>query len=141
MELTLIGYRTIAVNQVVEVDANPETKKKKKKGEARDIRADVLPEPFNLQELRKLAVNLNIKNVTFLNRLTLTFASQDSLHRYLKSSNFKKYDVIAVIPTTTPALMFTCSNLDADIISFNPQNKLALRMNRKYANLQKLPLL
>nr|AEE61874.1 unknown [Dendroctonus ponderosae] len=126
-----LGYRTIAVNQVVEVDAHPETKKKKKKGEPRDVWADVLPEPCNLQELRKLAVDLNVKNVTFLNRLTLIFASQDSLHRYLKSSNFKKYDIIAVIPTTTPALMFTCSNLDADIIGFNPQNKLTLRMNRK----------
>lgn len=39
-----MGYRTVAINQVLE-EANLETKKKKKKGETREI-VDVVPAPF-----------------------------------------------------------------------------------------------
>ncbi|XP_066141948.1 ribonuclease P protein subunit p30 isoform X1 [Euwallacea fornicatus] len=125
--LVNLGFRTIAVNQDVDVDAysTTESKKKKKKGEPREV-VECVPAPFNLDELRNLA-----KNVTFLNRLTLIFSRQDSLQRFLKCSNFKKYDLIAVIPTTMQALAFVCSNLEADILSYDPQNKLNLKLNRK----------
>lgn len=41
-----MGYRTIAINQVVD-EANLETKKKKKKGETREV-GDVVPPPIDL---------------------------------------------------------------------------------------------
>ncbi|XP_066141949.1 ribonuclease P protein subunit p30 isoform X2 [Euwallacea fornicatus] len=106
--LVNLGFRTIAVNQDVDVDAysTTESKKKKKKGEPREV-VECVPAPFNLDELRNLA-----KNVTFLNRLTLIFSRQDSLQRFLKCSNFK-------------------NNLEADILSYDPQNKLNLKLNRK----------
>ncbi|XP_066250968.1 ribonuclease P protein subunit p30 isoform X1 [Euwallacea similis] len=125
--LVNLGFRTIAVNQDVDVDAHSatESKKKKKKGEPREV-VEAVPTPFSLDELRNLA-----KNVTFLNRITLIFSRQDSLQRFLKCSNFKKYDLVAVIPTTMQALAFICSNLEADILSYDPQNKLNLKLNRK----------
>lgn len=43
----IVGYKTVAVNQVVE-EANLETKKKKKKGESREIGGDVVPAPIVL---------------------------------------------------------------------------------------------
>lgn len=41
-----VGYRTVAINQVID-EANLEPKKKKKKGETREI-ADVVPAPFEV---------------------------------------------------------------------------------------------
>lgn len=41
-----VGYRTVAINQVID-EANLETKKKKKKGESREV-GDVVPAPFEV---------------------------------------------------------------------------------------------
>lgn len=50
-----MGYQTVAINQVVE-EANLETKKKKKKGEVREI-GDIVPSPVELPpNIRKVAV-------------------------------------------------------------------------------------
>lgn len=125
-----LGYRTVAVNQIIETDGNQEPKKKKKKGEPRD-NADCVPNPYDLQIIRKLATKLDMANITFLNRLTLIFSNQDNMRKFLKSNNFKKYDIIGVIPTTAQALAFTCSSLEADILTFDPQNRFSIKLNRK----------
>lgn len=117
------------MNQTVDVDSGSEVKKKKKKGEPRDI--DVLSVPFNIQPLKDLALELNYSNITFLNRVTLVFSTQDSLQKYIKSPNYKKYELVAVIPTTLTALMYVCGSLEADILSFNPENKFNLKLSRK----------
>lgn len=49
----------------------------------------------------------------------------------MKSANYKKYDIIAVMPTSKAAFQFTCSNIEADILTFNPENKANFSINRK----------
>ncbi|KAJ8955201.1 hypothetical protein NQ314_006918 [Rhamnusium bicolor] len=51
-----------------------------------------------------------------------------------KSPNYKKFHIIAALPTTMQAFMFTCSTFEADILTFDPENKLGLRLNRKLYN-------
>lgn len=128
----ILGYRTIAINQVVDVDANAstETKKKKKKGESRDV-VECVPPPKDLTEVNEKIKALGFENVSILNRLTIIFSSQDTLQKYVKSINYKKYDILGVIPTTVQALAFVCGTLEADILSFDPQNKFGLKLNRK----------
>lgn len=127
-----LGYRTIAVNQVVDVDANAnnDTKKKKKKGESRDI-VECVPPPVDLTKINEKIKSLGFENVSVINRLTIIFSSQDTLQKYVKSINYKKYDILGVIPTTVQALGFVCGTLEADILSFDPENKFGLKLNRK----------
>lgn len=44
-----MGYRTIAINQILD-DSNCEPKKKKKKGDSRDI-SDIVPLPVDVKSL------------------------------------------------------------------------------------------
>lgn len=61
----LVGYRTIAINQVVE-EANLETKKKKKKGEIREV-SDVVPAPFEVPaSVLKVVIKMKICALFFL---------------------------------------------------------------------------
>lgn len=128
----ILGYRTIAVNQMVDVDANAnnDTKKKKKKGESRDI-VECVPPPIDLTKINEKIKSLGFENVSVINRLTIIFSSQDTLQKYVKSINYKKYDILGVIPTTVQALGFVCGTLEADILSFDPENKFGLKLNRK----------
>ncbi|KAL1491488.1 hypothetical protein ABEB36_012079 [Hypothenemus hampei] len=127
-----LGYRTIAINQQIDTNnTNVQPNRKKKKGEPRDLQVDCVPVPFNIQELERIATELNVQNATFLTRLTIIFSNQDMLQKYLKSNNFKKYDIVAVIPTTMAALQYVCSNLEVDILSFIPEENGILRLNRK----------
>ncbi|XP_050514831.1 ribonuclease P protein subunit p30 [Diabrotica virgifera virgifera] len=126
------GYRTIAINQTIE-DGNLEPKKKKKKGEAREVQEPV-PMPYDLLPIKTVIKNLNLVNFQIFNRLTIVFVNQDGLHKVTKSPNFRKYQIVAAAPTTNQALSYTCNNFDADIFTFNPENKFGLRLNRKLYN-------
>lgn len=126
------GYKTIAVNQLIE-DKIIEPKKKKKKGEPRETQ-DIVPQPYNVAKLQELASNFGYYDFKVLNRLTVSFASQDVFHKITKSPNYKKYDLVACAPTTNQALMFTCNTFEADIFTFNPENKFNLRLSRKTYN-------
>nr|CAI5864662.1 unnamed protein product [Callosobruchus analis] len=123
------GYRTIAINQLID-DGDTEPKKKKKKGEAREPQ-DVVPIPFDLTKLEQLVNKLEFDSFVILNRLTIQFANLETLHRITKSPNFKKFHIVAAAPTTPQALAHTCSTLEADIFTFDPENKFTLRLNRK----------
>nr|XP_023028626.1 ribonuclease P protein subunit p30-like [Leptinotarsa decemlineata] len=133
-ELYDVGYRTVAVNQVID-DENTENKKKqkKKKGEPREIQ-DIVPIPFDLKIIQDVITHLDLKNFTVLNRLTVSFANQESLHKITKSPNYKKFHIIAAAPTTHTAFAFTCGSFEADIFTFNPENKFGLRLGRKFYN-------
>ncbi|KAG5898959.1 hypothetical protein JTB14_004679 [Gonioctena quinquepunctata] len=128
------GYRTIAVNQMID-DGRIENnkKKKKKKGEPREP-LDIVPIPFDLKQIQETANKLNLSNFTVLNRLTVSFANQESLHKITKSPNYKKFHIIAAAPTAHQAFAFTCGSFEADIFTFNPENKFDLRLNRKFYN-------
>ncbi|XP_030748023.1 ribonuclease P protein subunit p30 [Sitophilus oryzae] len=124
------GYRTIAISQTIE-DTNLEPKsKKKKKGESRDL-FDVVPDPLEVDVLKKTASRLGLTDFTFLTRLTIKVTFQENLHRILKSPNYKKYGLVGFVPMTHTAFMFVCSNVEADIISFDPENKIPIRLSRK----------
>ncbi|KAI4464271.1 ribonuclease p subunit p30 [Holotrichia oblita] len=97
-----LGYRTIAINQILE-EANLEPKKKKKKGEPRDV-IDIVPAPIDVTKYET------------------------------KSPNYKKYHIIAILPLTQNAVQFACSNIDADILSYDPENKIPYKLTRKMYN-------
>ncbi|GJQ86603.1 hypothetical protein Trydic_g7836 [Trypoxylus dichotomus] len=120
------GYRTIAINQVLE-EANLEPKKKKKKGEPRDV-GDIVPAPIDVTKYEDSGV------LKILNRLTIIFSNQDIFSKITKSPNYKKYHIIAILPLTQNAIQFTCSNIDADILSYDPENKISYKLTRKIYN-------
>ncbi|KYB27157.1 ribonuclease P protein subunit p30 [Tribolium castaneum] len=118
------GYRTIAINQTI--DANElEQKKKKKKGELREGPSDFVPEPYKITPLE------GYEDLTILNRLTIIFSNQDVMHKITKSSHYKKYHIIAVLPETVQANAFVCSSFEADILCFRPENKNHIKRSRK----------
>jgi hypothetical protein len=43
--------------------------------------------------------------MNIFNRLTIIFSNQEVMHKITKSPNYKKYHIIAVLPTTTPATL------------------------------------
>lgn len=48
-----------------------------------------------------------------------------------KSQNFRKYHVVAVIPTTETALLFACQSLSCDLITYN-SDTIRLKIARKH---------
>uniref|UniRef100_A0A6P7GZW3 Uncharacterized protein LOC114344380 n=1 Tax=Diabrotica virgifera virgifera TaxID=50390 RepID=A0A6P7GZW3_DIAVI len=80
------GYRTIAINQTIE-DGNLEPKKKKKKGEAREVQEPV-PMPYDLLPIKTVIKNLNLVNFQIFNRLTIVFVNQDGLHKVVSMVSY-----------------------------------------------------
>ncbi|KAK9879708.1 hypothetical protein WA026_006768 [Henosepilachna vigintioctopunctata] len=127
------GYRTVAINhEVVDDPDENENKKKKKKKQPREIsnNQEIIPEPLKIEK----QITNEFEGMTILKRLTVKYSSSDSFYKFLKSSNIKKYDILALLPTTMPALMFACSNIEADILTFDPEIRSPLRINRKIYN-------
>ena len=124
-----LGYDTVALNQVVEESAFVvKDKTKKRKG---DVEVNVIPPPINLDDIPK-----EVKNcLQILHRVTVYFSSPDMAHKMVSSDNFKKYDIVSVIPTTKAALQHTCQGLDVDIISLDVSDKMAVRWSRKLYNM------
>lgn len=85
----LVGYRTIAVNQLID-DSNIEPKKKKKKGEIREPQ-DVVPLPYDLRKIQEIALKLGYEHFKVLNRLTIAFAGQEVLHKIVRICWFYWY--------------------------------------------------
>ncbi|KAF2878960.1 hypothetical protein ILUMI_27208 [Ignelater luminosus] len=121
--LLQLGYRTIAINQIVD-ENNLEPKKKKKKGEIRDV----VPVPLQVKMIE------GCEKLRVLNRLTIIFSNQEIINKILKSPNYRKYNVVAVQPISQAALQFTCSSIDADIFSYDPETKPNFKLNRKLYN-------
>ncbi|KAK4880336.1 hypothetical protein RN001_008482 [Aquatica leii] len=117
-----LGYRTIAINQTIEeanLDESTESKKKKKID-----KVELVPAPleFKFEECKDLKV---------LNRLTIAFSNQDIITRIIKSSNYKKYHIIAAQPENQQAFQYVCSTMEVDIFSFDPNRKCNYKMQRK----------
>ncbi|XP_045471458.1 ribonuclease P protein subunit p30 [Harmonia axyridis] len=125
------GYRTIAINQVIreKPEANKENnKKKKKKGDAKDNN-ELVPEPIKIDE----TLLKDFEDMTILNRLTVTFSDKDFYYKVTKSPNFKKYTILAVLPTTKIAFMFICTSVEADILTYCGEEK-EFRIDRNSYN-------
>ncbi|CAH1997878.1 unnamed protein product [Acanthoscelides obtectus] len=82
------GYKTIAINQSID-DSDVEPKKKKKKGEPREPQ-DAVPVPFDLTKIEELVNKLEFGGFTILNRLTVSFASLDTLYKIVQNGSEKK---------------------------------------------------
>ncbi|XP_026469192.1 ribonuclease P protein subunit p30 [Ctenocephalides felis] len=120
-----LGYRTVAINQTID-DTVFESKRKKKKGEARD-NPDVVPIPLAFEFADEFKKRLQI-----LHRLTISYSDQSNIHKLNQSLNFKKYHIIAVLPNSQSAFQHACGGaFDFDIITFNPLHKSPIKMNRK----------
>lgn len=122
-----LGYRTVAINQIVEEAAlEPQEKKGKKRKGEKDVQSPV-PPPMNLNDIPE-EIKRSIK---ILHRVTVYFSTSDMAHKMVSSENFNKYDIVAVIPTSKAALQHLCSSLDVDIISLDPSVKMPVRWTRK----------
>ncbi|XP_018577690.1 uncharacterized protein LOC108915999 [Anoplophora glabripennis] len=73
------GYRTIAINYLVD-DGNIEHKKKKKKGDSRST-FDLVPVPYITEKVKDWVSKLKLENFEVLNRLTIAFSNQELLHK------------------------------------------------------------
>jgi ribonuclease P/MRP protein subunit RPP1 len=52
-------------------------------------------------------------------------------HVLARSQNFKKYQIIAALPTTEAALQHACQTFQGDIITYNSKT-IRIRINRKF---------
>lgn len=118
------GYTTIAINTLIE-ETPDEPKKKKKKGETKD-KQDSFPLPLEIK--KDILENSKLK---ILQRITIEFSDSSISHKMNQSNNLKRYDIIAVIPTSLGAFQFACSTMDADMITFIPEIRLPFKTSRK----------
>ncbi|XP_077292483.1 ribonuclease P protein subunit Rpp30 [Arctopsyche grandis] len=118
--LKKLGYHTVAINQ--NVDESVFEQKKKKKNEPGHCQ-DPVPEPIKIPE--------DITDITILNRLTIEFSDNNIIHKMNQSENLKKFDILAVIPTSVSAFQYSCCNMDVDIISYKLESNANFKLNRK----------
>lgn len=112
----LVGFKNVAIEQTHEHESVSS-----KNG------ADQIPLPVKLDELReKTKGKLNLYN-----RLTLIYSDVSISHVTGRSLNFKKYHVVAALPTTEAALQHACQTFQGDIIAYN-SDTIRTRLHRKF---------
>ncbi|KAI4497398.1 hypothetical protein M0802_007409 [Mischocyttarus mexicanus] len=106
-----LGYRSVAINQIID-ESTFENKKKRKKSED-DSRTFI--NPIDIDDLvKEFKGKLNI-----FNRITFTFNDEEKIRMLNQSNVLKKFHIYSVIPKTSEALQFACSQLNTDIITLN----------------------
>ncbi|XP_049802750.1 uncharacterized protein LOC126237033 isoform X2 [Schistocerca nitens] len=96
--LVTYGYKTVALNYEIEDLGSDTKKKKKKKGEIREV-TDIVPEPLEISALVKEFGD----KLTLVHRLTFPFSDQQQFHMLNQSKNLKKYKILAAVPKTQSA--------------------------------------
>jgi len=127
-----LGYSAIAINTVIQEDFLITAKKKGKKKDALEEVKEIPPPPtipFTEQELSAMRVHGN--SVKILQRLTVTLSDPSNTQKLIRSVNAKQYDLLAVLPTTSAAFQHAATNMDIDIITYDPDAVTELRFNRK----------
>merc|ERR1712071_690805 len=84
---------------------------------------------FTDKELSILRAHGN--NVKILQRLTVTLSDPSYTQKLIQSVNAKRYDLLAVLPTTTAAFQHAAANMEVDIITYDPSVATEVRFNRK----------
>lgn len=97
----LVGYRTVAVDQVFN---HTECARKGLK--------DIFPEPFDISSIRKHFE----QKLEILQRLSISYKAPAIVHDMNISLNIRKFNIICGIPLTDAALQHACSTFPGDII-------------------------
>ncbi|KAJ2952051.1 hypothetical protein O0L34_g4315 [Tuta absoluta] len=118
------GFTSIAIDTHV-LEPSDEPKKKKKKGEVKELK-DIIPAPVEIPLSITQKTKLNI-----LQRVTVEFSDSSITPQLNQSQNYKKYDIIAVVPKTLQAFQYACGTFDADIITFDPVTRIPFKISRK----------
>lgn len=88
---------------------------------------DSLPEPVDLKEIsEKLNNKLNL-----FNRLTIIYSEPSVSHACNRSPNFKKFHIIAALPTTESAFQHSCQTFTCDLITYD-FDTIKIRFSRKF---------
>ncbi|CAH1388694.1 unnamed protein product [Nezara viridula] len=121
------GYRTIAINQILNLSAG--LSNKTKKGEKQDI---CIPKPLDCKLPPDLAGKINI-----LNRLTIKISEVSHFSKVFqaKSSAVKQYHLVAVIPDNIPCLKQAINTNEVDIIAVDCRSKPQWSLTKKHYNL------
>ncbi|XP_011639787.1 ribonuclease P protein subunit p30 [Pogonomyrmex barbatus] len=124
LKLYEMGYRTIALNHIL--NENDIDSKKKKEGEKTKVVSNVVPNPIDISKLNeKWKGKLRI-----LNRITFICSDSTKAHTLALAPNLKKYDIYAIVPTNQNILEFACSQIKADLITIKPEIS-GIKINRK----------
>lgn len=110
----LVGFRNVAIEQIY-------------KHQTVSTKTDAVPLPAQLDELtEKTKGKLNLYN-----RLTVVYSDPSVSHVISRSSNAKKFHVIAALPTSEASLQHACQTFQGDIIAYN-SDTIKIRLNRKF---------
>ncbi|XP_055640390.1 ribonuclease P protein subunit p30 [Toxorhynchites rutilus septentrionalis] len=115
-ELIELGYKNVAIEQVYD-HINYSGDKKN----------DPIPAAVDLSVLNKQFKG----RLRLLNRLTIIYADASVTLSTNRSANLRKFNVVAVIPTTEDAFQHACQTMHCDIISYN-SDTVRNKMSRKY---------
>ncbi|XP_014284033.1 ribonuclease P protein subunit p30 [Halyomorpha halys] len=120
-------YRTIAINQVV--DLTVDLPKRTKKGEKQVI---FIPEPLSCKLPPQYAGKMKV-----LNRLTIKISDISHFSKVFqgKSSAVKKYHIVAVVPDNLPCFQQAININEVDIIAVDCRTKPLWRLTKKHYNL------
>lgn len=127
-----VGYRGIAVTTDADDSIFGATKKLKKKEKDKNKAEqpeDPIPAPMDLNQLKKKYLK-----VQFYNRLNVSLAEFDNIRKVQHCRNMKKYDVLSVQPLTQNVLKGLSNLGELDIISYDPESRFSLSLNRKTYN-------
>lgn len=114
----LVGFKNVAIEQFYKHEGLSNTVAKGK---------DLIPAPVKLDDLiEKIDNKLNLYN-----RLTIIYSDPSVSHAMGRSQNYKKYHLIAALPTSESALQHSCQTFQGDIITYNAAT-IKIRLSRKF---------
>ncbi|XP_011147047.1 ribonuclease P protein subunit p30 isoform X2 [Harpegnathos saltator] len=127
LKLYQMGYRTVALNQIVNENVFDTDKKKKKKGgdENKELPSTV-PDPIDVSKLNEEFEG----KLCILNRITFVCSDSMKTHTLAHCASLKKYNLYAIVPNSQSMLQFACSQINADLITIRPSVS-GIKMNRK----------
>lgn len=110
-----VGFQNVAIEQIHKHES-VSTKS-----------GDPIPAPKKLEEL----LDKTNRKLNLFNRITIIYSDPSVSHVLARSQNFKKYHIVAALPTTEAALQHACQTFQGDIITYN-SNTIRIRINRKF---------
>jgi len=130
-----LGYQTIAINRQINIgDVLPASRGKKKSVSdkpASDSTDFPPPQAITWDEKDSMYSKIKGREIHILHRLTVEIGDTSHVHKLIQSENAKKYDILAVMPTTDAAVQQFCQSIPVEIITFDPENEDVVRISRK----------